>query len=90
MTLRKWIGLVTGEKGREICEEKFTFLLQLLLKFKARIEYEFSAMRSSERNSATSNFVENSVSTVGGGTTGSRFPGVGYTPKKIPIPFGDA
>ena len=72
---REWIGLVTGEKRREICNKKNYFLLQLLLKFKARIEYEFSAMRNLERNSASSNYVENSVLTVGGvGVTGSRRP----------------
>ena len=63
---REWIELVTGEKRREISNQKFTFLLQLLLKFKARIEYEFSAMRNLERNSASSNYVENSVNAVGG------------------------
>ena len=47
-------------------------------------------MRSLERNSATSNYVANSVSTVGGGTTGSRTPWYWIHLKKIPIPFGDA
>ena len=43
---KEWIKLATGEKRLEIANNKFPYLLQLLLKYCKRLEYKFSNIRA--------------------------------------------
>lgn len=43
---KEWIKLATGKKRLEIANNKFPYLLQLLLKYWKRLEYKFSNIRA--------------------------------------------
>ena len=43
---KEWIKIVTGEKRSELSENKFPTLLELLLQFKERIEYQSASLRA--------------------------------------------
>ena len=42
----EWVKLVTGDKKTEVEMEKFSHLLELLIKFRERIEYKHSTLRN--------------------------------------------
>ena len=45
---KEWIKLATGKKRLEIASNKIPHLLQLLLEYRERLEYEFSNLRAEE------------------------------------------
>ena len=42
----EWVKFVTGDKKKEVEMEKFSHLLELLIKFRERIEYKHSTLRN--------------------------------------------